>query len=87
MNLRKKFFSFLIITATIFMQLDLNTNASNVESFTYETADDGLIITGYTGSTSGTITIPAEINGMKVAEVGKKAFFTSLGTDSTVIVS
>ena len=55
--------------------------------FPYDIIDGKITITGFTGHTSGTITIPAKINGTEVEEIGDKAFFTILGSDSTVVVS
>ncbi len=47
--------------------------ALSYNSFTYETVDESIVITGYTGSDTA-ITVPAEINGVAVVKIGDGAF-------------
>ena len=48
--------------------------------FQYEIVDDGIVITGYFGSEK-TVTVPADIAGYPVSEIGEEAFLGSTVTE------
>ena len=71
------------ILALVFLKFPDNTDAR----FVYETNKDGkLVILGYTGDVKK-LTIPSEIDGVKVSEIGERAFGSISSSLRKVIIS
>lgn len=83
----KKIFALLIAVITMTTKFNLIASALDYENFVYEFTDNKIIITNYTGATEGTITVPNEIDGKEVSEIGEKAFYGLLNQDSTIVIS
>ena len=54
-------------------------------TLSYDIVDGGAVITGYTGTVSGALTIPAQLGGYLVREIGDWAFSSCTGLTSVVI--
>lgn len=61
----------MLISLVIF---PIPTSALTSGDFTYEVVDGSAVITDYTGSETN-VTVPGEINGYTVTEIGKEAFY------------
>lgn len=75
----------LIIILSSLSVLSITAFAAESQGFTYTKSDNGLVITGYTGEKTDTLTIPATLDGQAVYSIGNEAFMYK--AFKTVIIS
>ncbi|MBX3735034.1 MAG: leucine-rich repeat domain-containing protein, partial [Verrucomicrobiae bacterium] len=62
-----------LLAMALFLGSNPELRAQNGFTFTYDTNQTGITITGYTGA-GGAVTIPAKLNGLPVTRIGDYSF-------------